>query len=403
MVSDFYRFSLRYEKTVRHFAQHLKLVGFVLLLASSLAACRTSRPSLVSSENPVRPDSLVEPNEGPILLDGRGDEPPYAEVRVYYATDRNDSGDAETADRFGGYRGSDVSYGSGIVSIPRDHRMGELERPSVVRFQFRENPQKHVVLLKIDDYAADEFFERVSAKASASDSSEAFVFVHGYNVSFDAAARRTAQMTYDLGFTGAPVFYSWPSRAALSGYGADETSITWATPHITQFLKDMANRTEARTIHLIGHSMGNRGLTAALTQLVDDGEFEVLSKFKEVILTAPDIDADIFKRDILPKISDGRRVTLYASAKDRALLASKELHAFPRAGDAGESLVVFEGVDTVDATEVTSGFLGHSYFAENTSVISDIFGLIRERLPASRRTSLSPVDDHRGPHFRIRR
>ncbi len=351
----------------------------------------------------MRPDSLVEPNEGPILLDGRGDEPPYAEVRVYYATDRNDSGDAETADRFGGYRGSDVSYGSGIVSIPRDHRMGELERPSVVRFQFRENPQKHVVLLKIDDYAADEFFERVSAKASASDSSEAFVFVHGYNVSFDAAARRTAQMTYDLGFTGAPVFYSWPSRAALSGYGADETSITWATPHITQFLKDMANRTEARTIHLIGHSMGNRGLTAALTQLVDDGEFEVLSKFKEVILTAPDIDADIFKRDILPKISDGRRVTLYASAKDRALLASKELHAFPRAGDAGESLVVFEGVDTVDATEVTSGFLGHSYFAENTSVISDIFGLIRERLPASRRTSLSPVDDHRGPHFRIRR
>ncbi|NNE36253.1 MAG: alpha/beta hydrolase, partial [Rhodothermales bacterium] len=266
-----------------------------------------------SSDGTVLADSLVEPNEGPILLDGRGDEPAYAEVRIFYATDRNDTGRSESDLRFGSGRGSGVVYGSCTVSIPRDHRMGELERPSVLRFQFRENPEKHVVLLKIDDYEADEFFERVSAKAGASDSSEAFVFVHGYNVSFDAAARRTAQMTYDLGFKGAPVMYSWPSRGALSAYGADETTIKWATPHIAQFLKDIANRTEAETIHLIAHSMGNRGLTAALTQLVDEGEVDVLRKFKEIILTAPDIDADIFKRDILPKITTDRRVTLYAS------------------------------------------------------------------------------------------
>jgi esterase/lipase superfamily enzyme len=149
--------------------------------------------------------------------------------------------------------------------------------------------------------------------------------------------------------------------------------------------------------------MGNRGLTAALTQLVDEGETEVIAKFREIILAAPDIDADIFKRDILPKLVERSHVTLYASARDRALLASKELHAFPRAGDAGASLVLFDGLDTVDATNVTTGFLGHSYFAENSSIVSDIINLVKQRLPASLRTSVVPVDDARGVHYRVRR
>jgi len=370
---------------------------FCVLAGLSGVGCGTAG-STVGTTDPT----IDEPDDGPILLDGRGDEPAYAEVRVYYATDRNDTGSEEHNDRFGPRRGDVITYGSTVVSIPRDHRLGELERPSVLRFQFRENPERHVVLLDIDTYDSAEFFERVSAKAAASDSSEAFVFVHGYNVSFAAAARRTAQMTYDLGFSGAPVFYSWPSRGALSGYSADETTIAWAPPHIAQFLRDIARRTEAQTIHLIAHSMGNRGMTAALTQLVDEGATDVLSKFKEVILTAPDIDADIFKRDILPKITSGRRVTLYASAKDRALLASKELHAFPRAGDAGDALIVYDGLDTIDATQVATGFLGHSYFAENASVVSDIFYLVRQRKPAVERESLVRVDDQRGAHFRIK-
>lgn len=392
---------MRFATTEQLLARTASRVAAALLVLAVSAGCRTSGPA--SPVQPPPPPEFDEPNDGPILLDGRGDEPAYAVVKVYYATDRNDTGAEDPNERFGVLRGDGITYGSCNVSIPRDHRMGELERPSVLRFQFRENPERHVVVLDVDEYEEDEFFERVSAKAAAADSADMVVFVHGYNVSFAAAARRTAQMTYDLGFTGAPVFYSWPSRSSLRGYSADEVSIAWSTPHIKQFLKDVANRTEARSIHLIAHSMGNRGLTAALTELADEGETEVLAKFKEIILTAPDIDAAIFKRDILPRIVGRGRVTLYASARDRALLASKELHAFPRAGDAGESLVVFDGLDTIDATNVTTGFLGHSYFAENTSIIADIFNLLRHRLPAAERPSLVPVVDERGRHFQVKR
>ena len=40
---------------------------------------------------------------------------------------------------------------------------------------------------------------------------QVFVFVHGFNVSFENALRRTAQIAYDLNFDGAPFLFSWPS------------------------------------------------------------------------------------------------------------------------------------------------------------------------------------------------
>ena len=39
-----------------------------------------------------------------------------------------------------------------------------------------------------------------------------------HGVTFKDAARRTAQMAYDLGFPGAPVFYSWPSAGTSTGF-----------------------------------------------------------------------------------------------------------------------------------------------------------------------------------------
>lgn len=44
---------------------------------------------------------------------------------------------------------------------------------------------------------------------------EAFVFVHGFNVPFHEAAKRTAQMAFDMHFEGLPILYSWPSRASI--------------------------------------------------------------------------------------------------------------------------------------------------------------------------------------------
>ena len=113
--------------------------------------------------------------------------------------------------------------------------------------------------------------------------------------------------------------------------------------------------------------------------------------FQEVILTAPDIDADIFKRDIAPAIArTARRVTLYASSNDEALILSKKLHGYPRAGDSGSSLVVVPGIETIDVSDVDTSLLGHSYYGNNDTVLADMFYLLHESRPASQREWLQP-------------
>jgi len=204
-------------------------------------------------------------------------------------------------------------------------------------------------------------------------------------VAFDDAARRTAQITYDLNFAGAPVFYSWPSQASLSGYTTDENNVQWSEANLKGFLLDYAQHSGAKDIYLIAHSMGNRALTGAVKSLFMEHP-ELKGRFKEIILTAPDIDADIFKRDIAPALAAGcDKITLYVSDGDKALLASKEVHGYSRAGDSAAGVVVVPGIETVDASGLDTSFLEHSYFAESSSVLSDIRKLVLEQMRAAQR------------------
>jgi esterase/lipase superfamily enzyme len=328
----------------------------------------------------------------------------FATMRVFYATDRAaalDFADTPVAERYGTARGK-LEYGVAEVSIPREHRPGLLESPSILRLEFREDPARHVVLMTVQRRARALFFQELSERVARSEGGNAFLFVHGYNVAFSDAARRTAQMSYDLAFDGAAVFYSWPSQASLPGYTVDESNIEWSTPHIKAFLVDFAEKSEARNLYLIAHSMGNRGLTRALQSLVLERP-DLRGRFREIILAAPDIDAEVFRRDLAPALRQaGQRVTLYASSTDLALQASKKVHGYARAGDSGEGLLVMPGVETIDATGVDQSALAHSYFVESKPVIRDILDLMRHGLPAGRREGLVGDRHPRGAFWRFR-
>jgi esterase/lipase superfamily enzyme len=319
-------------------------------------------------------------------------------VQVFYATDRNLTSSPKYAEMYGVDR-ADISYGTCKVSIPREHHMGKLETPSIWRLEFREDPVKHVVLLEVSPLDKTNYFSELGARINASRGKNAFIFIHGYNVTFEDAARRTAQISYDLGFDGAPVFYSWPSQGTVVGYPVDEQNIEWTQANLAHFLDDFASQTDAENIYLIAHSMGNRALTRAFAALVTQKP-AIRQKFRELILTAPDIDTEVFKRDIAPQIIGARPlVTLYASSADKALLASKGFHGYPRLGEAGTGLVVMSGMETIDASAVDTSFLGHSYFSENRSVLSDIFYLIRDGKPADQRFALKLMQTSSGRYW----
>lgn len=292
---------------------------------------------------------------------------------------------------FTGERGTGLTYGSLFISIPHDHTVGAIERPTLWKLEFGEDARRHMVIMRRYVQDRDDFYASIR-QTIRNGSNASFVFVHGYNVSFDDAARRTAQITYDLNFRGAPVFYSWPSQASLQGYTIDETNVDWSEANLKDFLLEHAQNSGARDIYLIAHSMGNRALTGALKSLFA-AHPEMKGRFKEIILTAPDIDADIFKRDLAPALAAGcDKITLYVSDGDKALLASKQVHGYARAGDSATGVVLAPGIETVDASGLDTSFLEHSYFAESHSVLKDIRRLVLEGLRAAQRGLEERVD-----------
>ncbi|MDM8558222.1 alpha/beta hydrolase [Candidatus Parabeggiatoa sp. HSG14] len=312
---------------------------------------------------------------------------PYTVVEVFYATDRSRSESNAPNEFFGAKRGI-LSYGTTQVSIPLEHEVGEVERPSWWKFEFRENPEKHIVLLSISQKEKSKYFQALANRISATKEKSAFIFIHGYNVSFDEAARRTAQMAYDLKFDGTPIFYSWPSDSSwipsLSlRYTTAENNASWTQTHLKGFLKDFVKDTEAENIYLIAHSMGNRVLTKAIKEMVSE-QFS-MKQFTAIILAAPDIDAEVFKRDIAPKIVDSSQsITLYMSSTDKALQVSKKVHEYPRAGDTTSGIWNdIQGIDMIDASNIDTSFLGHSYYGN--SILGDIRSLIIEGKSAMER------------------
>jgi esterase/lipase superfamily enzyme len=308
-----------------------------------------------------------------------------AVLKVFYATDRRMvKTDTVRGTVYGAEFSEDLAFGICSVRIPRAHQMGELEGPSIWRLEFHEDASKHVVLLSTQPETAAGFFRHVSERVGQSEQKEALVFVHGFNTDFESAARRAAQISYDLGFAGATVLYSWPSQGqiGLISYNKDGRNAELSVPHFNAFLSNLASKTGARRIHVIAHSMGNRVVVRALsTPRLADGPH-----IQQLALLAPDIDAEEFRRLAVSLKSSADHVTLYASSRDEALQVSERLAGYPRAGEGEPHIVLVPGIDTVDASAVDTSVLGlsHSYFADNQTILSDLFYLIRGSLPANR-------------------
>jgi len=333
----------------------------------------------------------------------------FCTMKVFYGTDRNRTGSEKPSDYYGGKRGDGISWGVCKVSIPRDHKIGELEAPfSLFGWKIMENPEKHVVLLSVDGGPTqadkERFLEDLRVRIRDSEKKQAMVFVHGYNVSFEDAARRTAQIAYDLGFDGAPILYSWPSKGNLFEYTIDEGNVEWATSDLRKFLKTIAAESDANLIHLIAHSMGNRAVTDAAASILSEESDEIRSRFRNIILAAPDVDAAVFKRDIAPKmLAANTRITLYASSNDKALKASKTAHEYQRVGQSLPNLLIIDKMESIDASEVKTDFLGHSYFGDHESIITDMFHIFHRNENADLRTNtLIPVDSSAGRSWKIK-
>ena len=322
----------------------------------------------------------------------RGGDEDHVEVDVHYATDRGRTDSEDPARLYGHARANGLSYGVATVSIPRSHRPGIIDKPSLWRAEFGLSPSKHVMLQSVEPLGKEAFFGSLGDAVRARDRKEIFVFIHGYNVTFEQAAKRAAQIAYDMNFSGLPVLYSWPSRGLAMGYIRDTAVVRLSGRRLLAFLDDLVEDSGADHIHIVAHSMGNRALTDALELMalrrgVSAGDAPV---FDQIVFAAPDVDADLFAA-MMPTIRPlARRLTLYASQQDWALFASRKLHGdAPRAGQAGEDVLVASDFDSVDMSLLGSDMLAHSYFS---SALLDLYTLFSRDLDPPRRCGLEPAE-----------
>lgn len=302
----------------------------------------------------------------------------YVVVPVFYGTDRV-SADVDGRNAYGGMRGDRLRLGRAEVSIPDDHRMGRVERPRWWRLEFREDPDRHVVIAGVRELAVDAFVDSARCARTSEHGAEALVFVHGYNVDFDDALRRAAQVAYDLHFDGLAMLFSWPSRGNLAGYLTDESSVRWAQGHFREFLTLVASRVGLAAVHVLAHSMGNRLVSEILGEeppVVADRSW---ARLEQIVFAAPDIDRDTFRQLSARFHERAARCTLYASSKDVALDQSRHVHGYPRAGDCENGILVTPGIDSIDASAVDTSLMGHSYYGSNRSLLADLFNLFRDR------------------------
>ena len=332
----------------------------------------------------------------------QGEKPPAGVlIDVLYATDRNLTGN-QAPDNYYGEDRSTMSYGTCQVRVRPDKAKSPFADHRLWKVDFGEPSSKKIQVKAIREMEKAKFFKKLSSRTTSSVDDSVLIYFHGYGRKFDRAMRTTAGLAYELNYGGAPILYSWPSKGKANAYTADRTTIDWSIPHLEAFLKESLIKTRPGNIHLLAHSLGNRALLRALENLVKKSDSDTRLSFGEIILSAPDVDRDIFIRDYAPILQKiAFRVTLYVSSIDVPLAASGRINRSPRVGNSKKGLVIVEGIQSIDATDVSTLVTGHSSYRDSPEVLSDLYYIINKRLAPENRPTLTTENDPAGRYWKI--
>jgi esterase/lipase superfamily enzyme len=283
---------------------------------------------------------------------------------------------------FGRSRGRGLDFADIVVSIPPDgaRQPGDISIPSSAP----GNPERDFVILRADRMDLAQARANFNARIKRTPGRRVLIFVHGYNTRFEEAVYRFAQIVHDARVNVAPVLFTWPSGGNVTDYVYDRDSALYSRDALEAVLQALVNDPAVDSISILAHSMGNYLVIESLRQMSirDRG---LSPKIRDVMMAAPDIDIDVFRRQIA-EIDSGPRpayFTLFVSRDDRALgissfLArdSTRLGALDPTQEPYRSILEKGRVQVVDLTHIDStDFTNHSKFASG-----EVVGAIGERL-----------------------
>jgi len=343
-------------------------------------------------------------------------------VELIYVTDRAPETDEAGNLRYGYNRSNSLAVGTTVVDLgqnatweelveaSRTHtRFGEFELALVSINEFTRLPPTPIPYQVIDGEIVENpeavaaieasvalIQAEVDRRLALTPRKDAYIYVHGFNNTFEDAAFALAELWHFFGREGLPIIYTWPAgHPGIFGYTYDRESSEFTVFHLKQLIKWLAELPEIENIHLIAHSRGADVAVSAFRELVIWARGAGLDprehfKIKNFVLAAPDLDVQVMSQRIaaerLALAFD--QVTLYSSPGDKAIGLAEKLFASPRGrlGTLGINELNEEEIGRMKANaarvtvvnfEGESTGYGHSYFRNNPAVSSDLVLKIR--------------------------
>lgn len=314
-------------------------------------------------------------------------------IEVAFVTLRNRTGDEDPAKFFGGNRGE---MQAGICRVTFSPFWGLEDLANSVPFYI---PDEKIELTNIRRLRLANLYREVE-NFSRDRSGNLVLYFHGYNIDFEKSCRRSALFQRALGLNERLLLFSWPADGNMLKYTWDEADLVWSVPYMASFLDELSARIGSARLDVVAHSLGARGVVQALVRMAYREQKDPI--LNELILIAPDIDADIFQHE-LPRLSTvARRITVYVSDNDRALRLSQEVHGYRRLGQAGDQLRILDGIEMVDISALNNRRIsGHLYHLFNPEVIEDLIELLDQGKPADQRTLLMRSSRNGLPYWRL--
>jgi len=342
-------------------------------------------------------------------------------IDVFYATDRQPTDKTILHPVFyGNDRSMSLYLGTAAVRFGSDEMSWqEIEKASILRARTHAVPIQLVGVEMLHEIgsasksleeslregtdAEDLFLARINNRLSNSKTKTIYIFVPGFKVDFTYPVLVAAELWHYLGYPGAFIAYSWPSRQRLRDYLSDVETAAFTAQHFRMLLRYLAEKTDVANIHILSYSAGARIVSQALHELrltaykISRPEIKEFSRIGEVIFAAPDLDAMLFTaryRDGFEDVADA--ITIYTNANDTALKWALRFFGWPRLGAPGElgltpgdlqHLKEFGNTTLIDvaAAEDVAAGNGHGYFVKSPWVSTDLLLTLKHGSGPSKR------------------
>ena len=401
------------------------------LAAFALAGCANTHPMMPT------PVLYTGPQPRPLFTDAHADvrKPP---LDLLFVTDRAPAQSTDESEPYTAGRSRSVAFGSTTILFgegltwdtlvtqslaPRratslDLKLGptqEIGRFPSIPYEVTATAggfTRAPAVIAAHEAASQALQAEVARRLALSPRKEVVLFVHGYHNTFTDAAATMAELCHFLGREFVCGIYSWPAGGSgiLAGYNVDYESSVFASEHLRKTIRTIAETPGLERIHLLAHSRGTDVLVTALSELNMEayGQHSNLAqryKIGNIVLMAPDIDADVAGAKIFNVRSDpdmpygpapdprmvfeqtpGFRLTVYVSPDDKALATSSWLFgSLARLGRLDVAMLTQGQIEQarrlgeVDVIQVRgrTDLFGHSYFTSNPEVSADLIAMLR--------------------------